>query len=165
MFSRVEEMSHASINRCPRLGCRVHVRFRSIHCRARPLVEVPVAVSAAGVDEGQRLFDHETFGGNGRTCRTCHSGNDGTIGVDEVGERLLEDPSDPLFLHDGLDDFFSGTTRIAAHATILIERELPEGVVLEDRSLGDLGGLRSRRPEYREHAGSRPSADVRHPKP
>ena len=38
----------------------------------------------------------------------------------------------PSFLHDGLDDFFSGTTRIAAHATILIERELPEGVVLVD---------------------------------
>ena len=52
--------------------------------------------------------------------------------LEEVGERLLEDPSDPLFLHDGLDDFFSGTTRIAAHATILIERELPEGVVLVD---------------------------------
>jgi hypothetical protein len=88
--------------------------------------------SAAAPDEGQRLFDHETFGGNGRTCRTCHSGNNGTITVEEVGERLREDPSDPLFLHDGLDDFFSGTTRIAAHATILIERELPEGVVLLD---------------------------------
>jgi hypothetical protein len=91
---------------------------------------MPFQVSAAEIDEGQRLFDHETFGGNGRTCRTCHSGNDGTITLEEVGERLLEDGSDPLFLHDGLDDFFSGTTRIAAHATILIERELPEGVVL-----------------------------------
>ena len=45
---------------------------------------------------------------------------------------VFQDPSDPLFLHDGLDDFFSGTTRIAAHATILIERALPEGVVLMD---------------------------------
>ena len=70
----------------------------------------PVAVAAAQVDKGKHLFDHETFGGNGRTCRTCHSGNDGTISVDEVGERLLEDPSDPLFVHDGLDDFVSGTT-------------------------------------------------------
>jgi cytochrome c peroxidase len=93
---------------------------------------MPLEASAAAVVEGQRLFDHETFGGNGRTCRTCHSGSDGTITLEEVGERLLEDPSDPLFLHDGLDDFFSGTTRIAAHATILIERDLPEGVVLAD---------------------------------
>src|SRR6188508_87686 len=73
------------------------------------------AASAAGSSEGQRLFDHETFGGNGRTCRTCHSGDDGTIDAGEVAERLAQDPSDPLFLHDGLDDFFSGTSRIAAH--------------------------------------------------
>src|SRR5688572_32209554 len=93
---------------------------------------IPIETSAAEVSEGQRLFDHETFGGNGRTCRTCHSGSDGTISLEEVRERLLDDPSDPLFLHDGLDDFVNGTTRIAAHATILIERDLPDGVVLVD---------------------------------
>jgi hypothetical protein len=93
---------------------------------------MPTAASAAGPDEGQRLFDHETFGGNGRTCRTCHSGDDGTINPNEVVERLTENPSDPLFRHDGLDDFSSGTARIAQHATILIERELPPGVVLVD---------------------------------
>ena len=87
--------------------------------------------SAATAREGQRLFDHETFGGNGRTCRTCHSGSDGTIDPQEVAERLAN-PSDPLFVHDGLDDFISGTSRIAAQATILIERELPPGVVLLD---------------------------------
>ena len=91
-----------------------------------------LAASAAEISDGQRLFDHETFGGNGRTCRTCHSGNDGTIDPQEVAERLAQEPSDPLFLHDGLDDFFGGTSRIAAHATILIERELPEGVVMLD---------------------------------
>jgi len=92
---------------------------------------VPSA-SAAGVSQGQRLFDHETFGGNGRTCRTCHSGDDGTIDPEEVASRLALNPLDPLFVHDGLDDFVSGTSRIAQHATILIERELPEGVVLVD---------------------------------
>ncbi len=92
----------------------------------------PLAVAAAELSEGQRLFDHETFGGNGRTCRTCHSGDDGTIDPAEVAERFSENPSEPLFSHDGLDDFFSGTSRIAAHATILIERDLPEGVVLVD---------------------------------
>jgi cytochrome c peroxidase len=97
-----------------------------------PILRTPFAVSAAEISEGQRLFDHETFGGNGRTCRTCHSGDDGTIDPDEVAERLAEDALDPLFRHDGLDDFSSGTTRIAAHATILIERELPQGVVLAD---------------------------------
>ena len=91
-----------------------------------------LATSAAGISDGQRLFDHETFGGNGRTCRTCHSGSDGTIDPQEVAERLATNPSDPLFLHDGLDDVFGGTSRIAAHATILIERELPQGVIMLD---------------------------------
>ena len=93
---------------------------------------MPLSASAAGVTEGQHLFDHETFGGNGRTCRTCHSDDDGTIDPDEVATRLARNPLDPLFVHDGLDDFVSGTSRIAQHATILIERELPEGVVLLD---------------------------------
>ena len=91
-----------------------------------------IPLSAAEMSDGQRLFDHETFGGNGRTCRTCHSGADGTIDPAEVAERLAEDPFEPLFSHDGLDDFFSGTSRIATHATILVERNLPEGVVLVD---------------------------------
>jgi cytochrome c553 len=93
---------------------------------------VLLAASAAEISDGQRLFDHETFGGNGRTCRTCHSGSDGTIDPQEIAERLATNPSDPLFLHDGLDDFFGGTSRIAAHATVLIERELPQGVTMLD---------------------------------
>jgi cytochrome c peroxidase len=91
-----------------------------------------VTLSAAQNSEGQQLFDHETFGGNGRTCRTCHSSANGTISPEEVAKRLAANPSDPLFRHDGLDDFVTGTTRIAADATILIERELPEGVTLVD---------------------------------
>ena len=64
----------------------------------RPGVDrgISSAVSAAELGEGQRLFDHETFGGNGRTCRTCHSGDDGTIDPAEVAERLSQNPSDPL---------------------------------------------------------------------
>lgn len=91
------------------------------------------AVAASIVEtSGQQLFDHETFGGNGRTCRTCHSGDNGTITVEQVRERLRTDPSDPLFVHDGLDDFVSGITRIRDHATILIRRPLPPNVVLLD---------------------------------
>ena len=91
-----------------------------------------IALKVSWTEPTQRLFDHETFGGNGRTCRTCHSSDNGTINPEEVAKRLAADPSDPLFLHDGLDDFFSGTTRIAEHATILIERPLPQGVILLD---------------------------------
>ena len=29
--------------------------------------------------DGKKLFDKETFGGNGRTCLTCHSERTGTL--------------------------------------------------------------------------------------
>jgi len=91
-----------------------------------------IALKVSWTEPTQRLFDHETFGGNGRTCRTCHSSDNGTINPEEVAKRLAADPSDPLFLHDCLDNFVSGTTRISEHATILIERPLPQGVILLD---------------------------------
>jgi len=62
------------------------------------------ALKVSWTEPTQRLFDHETLGGNGRTCRTCHSSDNGTINPEEVAKRLAADPSDPLFLHDGLDN-------------------------------------------------------------
>ena len=84
------------------------------------------------LQEGRRLFDVETFGGNGRTCRTCHSKKTGTFSPEEALARLAEDPNDPLFLHDGLDDGVAGTTRITEHATVRIEIPLPPDVILAD---------------------------------
>jgi hypothetical protein len=84
------------------------------------------------LQEGRRLFDVETFGGNGRTCRTCHGKATGTFTPAEAAARLAEDPNDPLFLHDGLDDGIAGTSRITQHATVRIEIPLPPGVVLVD---------------------------------
>ena len=54
--------------------------------------------------EGKRLFEHETFGGNGRTCQTCHSAATGTVSPEDAQKRFEQDPNDPLFLHDGSDD-------------------------------------------------------------
>jgi len=83
-------------------------------------------------DEGRRLFRKETFGGNGRTCATCHSPSTGTLSPEDV---RLKSPSDPLFVHDGLDDGVSGTSRIAEHATIRVVRPLPPNVrIAEDPS-------------------------------
>ena len=85
--------------------------------------------------EGRRLFRKETFGGNGRTCETCHSRGTGTLSPEEVRERFEANPTDPLFLHDGLDDGVSGTSRIAEHATIRIVRPLPPNIrIAEDPS-------------------------------
>ena len=42
------------------------------------------ACAKARLKEGRRLFDVEKFGGNGRTCRTCHSNRTGTFSPEEV---------------------------------------------------------------------------------
>ena len=71
--------------------------------------------------DGKKLFDKETFGGNGRTCRTCHSKDTGTLTLADV-QRIIEkgDPDDAFLIHDALDDDGVGTTRVQAHATIRI---------------------------------------------
>ena len=69
--------------------------------------------------DGKKLFERETFGGNGRTCRTCHSKDTGTLTLADV-QRIIDkaDPDDPFLIHDALDDDGVGTTRVQAHATI-----------------------------------------------
>ena len=37
--------------------------------------------------EGQRFFEEETFGGNGRTCATCHSPETGTFSPADAQAR------------------------------------------------------------------------------
>jgi len=94
-----------------------------------------IGVAATSAHEGGRLFRRETFGGNGRTCETCHSRSTGTLSPADVRTLLLESPSDPLFRHDGLDDGVSGTARIAEHATIRVVRPLPPNIrIAEDPS-------------------------------
>lgn len=82
-------------------------------------------------NEGGRLFRKETFGGNGRTCETCHSRATGTLSPADVQQRLADNPLDPLFLHDGLDDdVHGGVARITEHATIRVVRPLPPNITI-----------------------------------
>ena len=81
-------------------------------------------------EEGRRLFDEETFQGNGRTCVTCHSVKNGTFSPSDAQKRLAADPGDPLFVDDGLDDGVQGTSRITEHATVRIEIPLTSRVRL-----------------------------------
>ena len=81
--------------------------------------------------EGQRLFEDETFGGNGRTCATCHLSKTGTLSPEQAQFIFALNPNDPLFLHDGSDDFQgNGVTRILTDATILVRIPLPGNVSL-----------------------------------
>src|SRR5687768_13089537 len=81
-------------------------------------------------EEGRRLFDEETFQGNGRTCVTCHSVETGTFSPRDARKRLVANACDPLFVGDGLEDGVLGTSRITQHATVRIEIPLPPRVRL-----------------------------------
>ena len=75
---------------------------------------------------GKKLFEKETFGGNGRTCRTCHSKRYGHAdpGRRAADRRTRQNPTTRLLIHDALDDDGVGTTRIQAHATIRYDHRL-----------------------------------------
>jgi cytochrome c peroxidase len=82
---------------------------------------------------GKKLFERETFGGNERTCQTCHSKVTGTLTLADVQQIIDKaDPDDPLLRHDALDDDGIGTTRIQTHGTIRLTIPLPPGVSLAD---------------------------------
>ena len=83
--------------------------------------------------DGKKLFDKETFGGNGRTCLTCHRRDSGTLTLADV-QRIVDeaDPDDPFLKHDALDDDGVGTTRVQAHATVRTTLPLPPWVSLAD---------------------------------
>ena len=87
---------------------------------------------AVRFEEGRRLFEDETFGGNGRTCATCHDARTGTFSPESARRRLARNPADPLFVHDGLDDGVQGTSRITEHATVRIEIPLTSRVRLRN---------------------------------
>ena len=84
-------------------------------------------------ESGRRLFERETFGGNGRTCRTCHSEETGTVSPEDARRRFRQDRHDPLFVHDGSDDGQGhGVKRMLKDATILVPVPLAANVKLAD---------------------------------
>jgi cytochrome c peroxidase len=81
---------------------------------------------------GKKLFEKETFGGNGRTCQTCHSKHTGTIGLADVQQIIDKGDPESLLVGDALDDDGVGTTRVQANATIAITLKLPRWVTMAD---------------------------------
>jgi len=85
------------------------------------------------VESGRHLFERETFGGNGRTCLTCHSRRTGTVSPDDARDRFERDAGDPLFRADGSDDGNgNGVQRMLADATVLVRVPLADNVSLAD---------------------------------
>ena len=94
-------------------------------------------------EKNRLLFTAETFGGNGRTCRTCHSLNTGTVSPKDAQKRYRRNPLDPLFLFDGSDDGQGhGVNRMLSDATVLVEIPLPANVSVADDPNARSVGLR-----------------------
>src|SRR5262245_6494856 len=61
--------------------------------------------SRMATDQGERWFGAEKFGGNGRTCTTCHRPQDGFSTTPASAQaRFAADPTDPLFRPLDSDD-------------------------------------------------------------
>lgn len=65
---------------------------------AQEIVDAPAGLEEL-VARGERLFFNETFGGNGRTCGTCHPAeNNFTIDRPFIARLAKQRPRDPLFV-------------------------------------------------------------------
>src|SRR5215212_3540339 len=54
--------------------------------------------SAALIQKGRAIFERQTFGGNGRTCATCHRSDENfTLSPADVARRAADDA---LFVHE-----------------------------------------------------------------
>jgi cytochrome c peroxidase len=69
------------------------------------------------IELGRRIFESETFGGNGRTCATCHRASENfALSPADVARRP---DSDPLFVHEQRPEL----------------RDLEDAVALRERAL------------------------------
>jgi len=92
------------------------------------------AETPAPVARGKLLFDDETFLGNGRTCATCHVGNDTAINPAQIQTTFRLRPSDPLFRSlDSNDGHGTDYRLLLRDATFRIPFVLPDNVTVDER--------------------------------
>jgi cytochrome c peroxidase len=109
----------------------------SVHAAqtARELRRPATVGTAEATRAGERLFEQATFGGNGRTCASCHRPEDGFSTTPATAQaRFAANPADPLFRpadsDDGLGHRYS---RLLAHATVRVRIPLMcRNIWLED---------------------------------
>ena len=85
---------------------------------ARTLARPPLTL----VERGRLLFERETFGGNGRTCSTCHARDENfTLSPADVARRPR---TDPLFVHEQRPELAKLENAIALRERALILENL-----------------------------------------
>ena len=88
----------------------------------------------APFEVGEDVFFHETFGGNGRTCSTCHDPrNEFALSPEAVQRRYQADPTDPLFRPIDSDDGRGNSyATLLDHALFRVTIPLHPSVTLVD---------------------------------
>jgi cytochrome c peroxidase len=82
---------------------------------------------------GKSIFEKGTFGGNGRSCVTCHSKETGTFSLAEAQARFDHQPEDPLFRPLDSDDGTGASyARLIEHGTVFVTVPLAPGVSIAD---------------------------------
>ncbi len=77
------------------------------------------------------LYYYGAFGGNGRTCGTCHPVGTGTFNPAQAKARYAANPNDPLFRPmDSDDGTGSSYKRLLTEATVVVNIDLPPNVKL-----------------------------------
>jgi cytochrome c peroxidase len=101
---------------------------------ARAAPPDPVPGKRAPYELGDDVFFHETFGGNGRTCATCHDpGNEFTVSPELVQKRYQQDPGNPLFRPIDSDDGRGNSyATLLDHALFKVTIPLHPNVTLVD---------------------------------
>lgn len=88
----------------------------------------PPVDAIAKKPSGRKVFEEETFGGNGRTCRTCHTDATGALSPADAQAAFAADPGGALFRSIDADGGTgSSYTRLLSRATILVDIPLPAG--------------------------------------
>ena len=86
------------------------------------------------IRRGKALFEHETFLGNGRTCSTCHLGEETSLSPLQVRAAFSRDPRGPLFRSIDSDDGRGDEYRLLLRdATFRIPFVLPDRVTVDER--------------------------------
>ncbi len=94
----------------------------------------PANARAGAFEQGEDLFFHETFGGNGRTCSTCHDPrNEFTMSPQLAQQRYQADPTHPLFRPIDSDDGGGNSyATVLDHALFRVTIPLHPNVVILD---------------------------------
>ena len=87
---------------------------------------------------GKRLFRRALFGGNGRTCLTCHLLDTGTVSTEQVREAFAIDPGGPLFRAlDSDDGAGQSYEELLSHSTFTVEIPMHPNIRLADAPSAD----------------------------